>query len=140
MTVDTAIIPCLRYEDAPGAIDYLCRAFGFERHVVYTDPVDASIITHAQLVLGRHMVMLGSVRREGTADIYGWRTAAEAGGVTGSLYVVVGYIEAHYERARMAGVTFIRELHANEGYPGRGYEVRDPEGNVWSFGDYDPWV
>ena len=24
------IIPCLRYENAPRAIDFLCEAFGFE--------------------------------------------------------------------------------------------------------------
>lgn len=28
----SAIIPCLRYRDAPGMIDWLCKAFGFERH------------------------------------------------------------------------------------------------------------
>lgn len=25
-------------------------------------------------------------------------------------------------------------------YGGTGYSARDPEGNVWSFGDYDPWA
>jgi len=24
-------------------------------------------------------------------------------------------------------------------YGGRGYSCRDPEGNAWSFGTYDPW-
>ena len=28
------VIPCLRYRDAPGAIDWLCRVFGFEKHLV----------------------------------------------------------------------------------------------------------
>ena len=28
------IIPCLRYRDAPAAIDWLCQAFGFEKHAV----------------------------------------------------------------------------------------------------------
>ena len=32
------IIPCLRYENAPRAIDFLCEAFGFERHAVFADP------------------------------------------------------------------------------------------------------
>ena len=26
------IIPGMRYHDAPAAIDWLCRAFGFEKH------------------------------------------------------------------------------------------------------------
>jgi len=28
------VIPTLRYRDAPAALDWLCRAFGFERHMV----------------------------------------------------------------------------------------------------------
>ena len=31
------IVPTLRYRDAPAAIEWLCRAFGFERHLVVTD-------------------------------------------------------------------------------------------------------
>src|SRR3546814_6749066 len=33
----STIIPCLRYRDALAAIDWLCRAFGFEKHAVYAD-------------------------------------------------------------------------------------------------------
>jgi len=28
----------------------------------------------------------------------------------------------------------------NAGYPGRAYDARDPEGNVWNFGSYDPFA
>ena len=28
------VIPCLRYRDAQSAIEWLCRAFGFEKHLV----------------------------------------------------------------------------------------------------------
>ena len=28
----------------------------------------------------------------------------------------------------------------DEDYGGRDYTCRDPEGNVWSFGTYDPWA
>jgi uncharacterized glyoxalase superfamily protein PhnB len=28
------VILCLRYRDAPAAIEWLCRAFGFEKHLV----------------------------------------------------------------------------------------------------------
>jgi uncharacterized glyoxalase superfamily protein PhnB len=31
------LIPCLRYRDAPAAIDWLCRHFGFERHLLVPD-------------------------------------------------------------------------------------------------------
>ena len=32
-----SVIPAMRYRDAPAAIDWLCRAFGFERHLVVPD-------------------------------------------------------------------------------------------------------
>ena len=31
------IIPALRYRDAPAAVEWLCRAFGFARHLVVPD-------------------------------------------------------------------------------------------------------
>jgi uncharacterized glyoxalase superfamily protein PhnB len=60
--VKPAIIPSLRYEDAPAAIDFLCDAFGFRRRAVHADPEDATIVHHAQLVRDGHMIMLSSVR------------------------------------------------------------------------------
>ena len=53
------VIPCLRYRDAPAAIEWLCRAFGFEKHLVV--PNQDGTIAHAQLSFGAGMVMLGSV-------------------------------------------------------------------------------
>jgi hypothetical protein len=41
------VIPCLRYRDAPAAIEWLCRSFGFEKHLVV--PNDDGTIAHAQL-------------------------------------------------------------------------------------------
>ncbi len=61
MPVKPAIIPCLRYEDAPAAINFLCRAFGFERHAVYPNAADPTRIDHAQLVREGQMIMLSSV-------------------------------------------------------------------------------
>ena len=54
------IIPTMKYVDAPKAIEWLCRAFGFERHLVVEG--DLNIVEHAQLTLGGGMIMLGSVR------------------------------------------------------------------------------
>ncbi len=27
----------------------------------------------------------------------------------------------------------------DKGYGGRGYTCRDPQGQLWSFGTFDPW-
>lgn len=133
------VIPCLRYADAPAAIDFLCEAFGFARHAVYTDEADPSIVMHAQLTLGDGMIMLGSGTAGDTAERYGWKTPQEAGGITQCIYLFVPDADAHAAQAKAAGARIIQEPHDNEGYPGRGYDAFDSEGNVWSFGSYDPW-
>jgi uncharacterized glyoxalase superfamily protein PhnB len=60
MTTHTksTIMPGLRYQDAPAAIEWLCNVLGLERHAVYPGPDDT--IGHAELVLNGGMVMLGS--------------------------------------------------------------------------------
>src|SRR3546814_18466665 len=49
------IIPCLRYRDALAAIDWLCRAFGFEKPAVYPAGDTGH---HAQLTFGNGMDQL----------------------------------------------------------------------------------
>lgn len=134
------LIPCLRYADAPSAITFLCEAFGFERHAVYTDNSNPAVVLHAQLNLGDNMVMLGSAIAGEASERYRWRTPAEAGGITMCVCAVVDDIEAHYARAIAADADIVTPLHDNVGYPGRSYSARDPEGNVWDFGTYNPWV
>ncbi len=56
----SAIIPTMRYKDAPAAIEILCNAFGFEKHLVV--PGENDTIAHAQLTIGDAMIMLGSER------------------------------------------------------------------------------
>lgn len=139
MPVKPAIIPCLRYRDAQGAINFLSDAFGFERHAVYADDQDASIVHHAQLVRNGCMIMLSSLRDSDFADKAGMKTVAEAGGNTQAPYVVIDDVDAHADRARAAGADMFFEP-ADQDYGGRVYSARDPEGNVWSFGSYDPWA
>ncbi|VWX59974.1 conserved hypothetical protein [Burkholderiales bacterium 8X] len=139
MSVHHALIPCIRYKDAPAAIDFLCKAFGFETQAVYTDEKDPSIVMHAQLLLHGQMIMLGSDRPGGVTEKYRWKTAADAGCITMSICAVIDDPDAHCERARAAGAEIISEPSDNPGYPGRAYDARDLEGNVWNFGSYDPF-
>ena len=52
--------------------------------------------------------------------------------------MVVADVPAHAERARAAGADIFMPPEAKD-YGGWGYGARDPEGNAWSFGDYDPF-
>ncbi len=139
MSVKPAIIPCLRYCDAVRAIDFLCDAFGFERHAVFADDADPSIIHHAQLVRVGQMIMVSTVAPGEYTDAAPMKTVAEAGGNTQAPYVTVDDVDAHADRARKAGAEIFHGP-VDQDYGGRGYSARDPEGNVWSFGDYDPFA
>jgi len=130
----TAVIPTMRYRDPAAAVDWLCRAFGFERHLVAGE---GGSVEHAQLTFGNGMIMLGPMRDDEFGRLV---TVPEPGGrATQSAYVVVADADAHHERAVAAGATVVFPLFDAD-YGGRGYSCLDPEGQLWSFGTYDPWA
>jgi uncharacterized glyoxalase superfamily protein PhnB len=125
-------IPFLNYEDAPAALDWLANAFGFERSDVHEGP--DGTIAHAEMRFADGLIMLGSA---GENDL-GMKTPRELGAVNQGVYVIVDdRINEHYERAVAAGAEVVRPLHDTD-YGSRDYIVRDPEGNLWSFGTYRP--
>jgi uncharacterized glyoxalase superfamily protein PhnB len=122
-----SLFPTLKYGDAHAAIDFLERAFGFERHALYEN--DDGGVAHAELRFGEDYVMLGSTSA-------GEERLNQSAGRT-SLYVVVDDPDALHDRAREAGATIEREL-SDQDYGSREFTARDPEGNLWSFGTYRP--
>jgi uncharacterized glyoxalase superfamily protein PhnB len=132
------VIPGLRYQDAPKAIDWLCHAFGFEKHLVV--PGEGGTIAHAELTFGRGMIMVGSSGAHGGGFDELVKAPGEVGGIgTQSAYVIVDDADAHLARARAAGAEIVLDIEDKD-YGGRGYTCRDLEGHVWSFGTYDPWA
>ena len=129
------IIPGLRYRDAPAAIEWLCEAFGFEKHLVV--PGEAGTIDHAQLVFGNGMIMLGSARDDDFGRLQKPLDTPDAP-VSKSAYVIVTDVDAHHARAVAAGAKVVMAPE-DQHYGGRLYSCRDPEGNLWNFGSYDPW-
>jgi uncharacterized glyoxalase superfamily protein PhnB len=132
----TAIIPTLRYGDVPRAIDWLCEAFGFAKHLVVDD--DEGDVVYAELSIGASLIMVGPA--EGSAFDGLMKQPDQIGGVeTQICYLYVADVEAHRARAIAAGAEIVLDIDA-EGYTGRGYSCRDPEGHIWNFGTYNPWV
>lgn len=130
------VIPCLRYRDAPTAIAWLREAFGFERQLVV--PGENGTIAHAQLVFGDGMIMLGSAVDSDYGRLI--RQPDESGGRgTQSTYIIVEDADAHNAKAKAASAEMVIDIR-DEDYGGRGYSCRDPEGHLWNFGTYDPWV
>ena len=107
---------------------------------------DATAVKNARSEVGfsravvNGMIMLGSVKDMEGESLYTWSTARDLGGITACVYIVVPDPDAHCLHARNEGAVVVDEPHDNPGYPGRGYTALDPEGNVWSFGSYDPWT
>ena len=131
------IIPCLRYRDAPKAIEWLCRTFGFEKQLVV--PNADGTIAHAQLSFGNGMIMLGSVLEVETEFGRLMKQPDEVGGFeTQSAYVVVSDADEIYARAKAAGAEIVIEIK-DEDYGGRDFSCRDLEGHLWNIGTYDPW-
>lgn len=131
------IIPCLNYADALAAIEWLCKAFGFEKHLVV--PGEEGQIIHAELILGDAMIMLGSCD-SGTEFSKMVKRPADVGGIeTQSPYIVVDdtEIDCHYANAKGNGARIVIDLKA-EDYGGKNYSCYDLEGHLWSFGSYDP--
>lgn len=130
------VIPSLRYRDAAAAIEWLCAAFGFEKRLVVPD--DHGGIAHAQLTFGHGMIMLGS-----TDDSAWGRRIAQPQDIGGRESqcpcLIVADCDAHYARAQAAGAVIVDAIETKD-YGGKGYSCRDPEGHLWWFGSYDPWV
>jgi uncharacterized glyoxalase superfamily protein PhnB len=125
---EATVWPCLRYDDASAAIEFLKKAFGFEDALVVPSD-DGRDVVHAELrwPLGGGVMLGTTAYREG---VHGDMTAG-----TGWVYVVTDGPDELFARAIGAGATEVQGLK-DEDYGSRGFTVRDPEGNTWSFGTY----
>ncbi len=120
--------PCLNFKDARAAIRFLVDAFGLEETLVVPGEVEG-VIVHAELRWpAGGGVMLGSAGRD--ESLFSQRPTGAA-----SLYAVTDEPDALFARATAAGAEVVQGLK-DEDYGSRGFTVRDPEGNFWSFGTY----
>ena len=105
------IVPCMRYRDAPAAIEWLCQTFGFEKHLVV--PNEDGTIAHAQLSFGNGMIMLGSALKDETEFGRLMKQPDEiGGGTTQSVYVIVTDADAVYASAKVGGFQLPRSGRA----------------------------
>jgi uncharacterized glyoxalase superfamily protein PhnB len=125
----------LFYDDASAAIDWLCRAFGFEVRLKVEG--EAGRIEHSEIVFGEGLIMVasGGGGKSGQGQMASPRVT---GGVnTQCLCVYVDDVDAHCARARAAGAKIFRELttsnYGEEYNSDRSYGAIDPEGHLWFF-------
>lgn len=127
-TTTQVFYPTLHYRDPAAAIDWLVEAFGCQRLFAATGPDGA--IGHAELTLEGAVLMVGPV-----ADGPIW--SGHAG--EGRVYLALDDVDGLAARVRAAGGELLRGP-ADTDYGSRECTVRDPEGNLWSFGTYRPAV
>jgi PhnB protein len=121
------ILPMLTYADAPAAIEFLSKAFGFEQR--YRLDMPDGRVGHAELALEGGVVALAS-------EFEGFGVSpAKLDGHHAALFVYVDDVDAHFARARDEGATIAAEP-ADQFYGDRTYRAIDPEGHRWIFGTH----
>ena len=123
--------PCLVYDDAPAAIEFLV-ALGFRSTFTVAGDGErdgVGVVAHAELRWPEGGgVMLGS---HGRAD----SEFSKAPTGAGCVYVVTADPSVVRERAASLRARVVQELHRTD-YGSDEFALADPEGNLWSFGTY----
>jgi uncharacterized glyoxalase superfamily protein PhnB len=123
------------YQDAAAAIDWLCKAFGFEVRIKIEG--EGGRIEHSELTYGEALLM---VAQESPQADRAWkremRSPKSLGGkTTQSIMLYVDEVDAHCARARAAGARIVDEPETHDygadHWSDRGYCALDPEGHIW---------
>jgi uncharacterized glyoxalase superfamily protein PhnB len=131
------MISCLSYSDPDAAIVWLEDAFGFMPYAIYRD--DSGAVMHAELVFGNGMIMIGPSAKGAFSKRFMAMPRDCGNRCTQAVCVIVDDVDAHHAKAVAAGAEIVMAPE-DQSYGARTYAARDPEGHVWSFGDYDPWA
>lgn len=116
------------YADPDAGIRFVTDVLGFTEQVLVRD--DSGRIVHSEYRWPEG----GIVQIAGTDPD---NPFAPEPGQKGGLYVITRRPDEVWARCRDAGVEVLRppeEPHYDPG--GMGFAIRDPEGNIWSFGSY----
>ena len=127
------------YDDAAVAIDWLCRAFGFEVRLKVEG--DEGRIVHSELVIGDGVVMVASSNTDAQPQppfkAHCKSPKSLGGDFTQSLMVYVDDADAHCARAKAAGAAIFMEPavhdYGEDHWADRSYGAVDPEGHHWWF-------
>jgi uncharacterized glyoxalase superfamily protein PhnB len=122
------VVPGVVYDDVPGAIEWLTRAFGFRERCDARLTGKGFVLTWMEI--GDGLIGLSSA---GGHDVYSPKSTGKA---TQSVKVYVDDVDRHYERAKATGARIVSEIE--EGFwGGRYYRASDLEGHLWEFSQMD---
>jgi uncharacterized glyoxalase superfamily protein PhnB len=124
--------------DAGAAIDWYCRAFGFEVRLRIEG--EGGRIEHSELTYGE--ALLSVMEEPRVDDPRAWRRrfrspASAAGVCTQGLMLHVDDVDAHCAHARAHGAVIADEPtthdYGDEYWVDRSYGAIDPDGHLWWF-------
>ena len=126
------ISSALIYDDPRAAIDWLCKAFGFEVQLKVEG--DGGTIEHSELTYGGGLIMVGGPK----AKFPQYQSPRAVNGRnTQSLMVYVDDVQAHCKQARAAGAVITDEPsthdYGEEYWADLSYGCIDVEGHLWWF-------
>lgn len=131
------ISTALYYQGPAKAIDWLCRAFGFELRLKIEG--DGGRIEHSELTYGEGLIMVGDERAGPHHPESTHRRSPRSigGGNTQNMMLYVDDVDSHCSRARAAGAVIVSEPkntdYGEDYWEDRGYEAEDLEGHHWWF-------
>ena len=123
------------YDDAAAAIDWLCKAFGFEVRLRVEG--DNGRIEHSELTYGEGLLM---VAQEDAQSARSWKASMRSpqslnGASTQSLMFFVDDVDTHCAHASTRGAKIVEEPathdYGADYWSDRSYGAVDPEGHVW---------
>ncbi|WP_078283141.1 VOC family protein [Mycobacteroides franklinii] len=127
MSTRPSLASAVVYQDPSAALDWLEKAFGFERSMVITD--SDGKLEHSEMRFGDCYLMVG---REWDASVASPKSVG--GRCTQTIHVQIdGDIDSHCRHAEAAGAKIVMRP-ADQFYGDRVYRAEDPEGHVWTFG------
>ena len=122
------------YEDAPAAIDWLCRVLGFEVRMKVEG--EGGRIEYSEVTFADDGLI--SVHHPDNKPGRPTKSPRTVGGAnTQWLCLYLDDVDGHYERAKAQGAKIIDPPtttdYGDEYWSDRSYRVEDPEGHHWWF-------
>ena len=126
------------YDDPRAAIEWLCKAFWFEKRMVVEG--DDGTIVHSELTFGEGLVMIGGAGTNAKKEEWSAMLCSpkkNGGKITGALCFFVDDCDAHHRTAVEHGAKIVRapttEDYGDDYWTDRSYGAIDLEGHLWWF-------
>ncbi len=117
------LMPRLAYDDAPAAIEFLCRAFGFQETARFAP---RGKVIYSEIALqGETLFAIGYSPEAGPSP-------RQPGGLSIQLFCYVDDVDSHYSTARAEGATILSPPE-DKFWGDRSYDALDCEGYRWTF-------